>query len=184
MKWAVLLSLFSAVAQAAETEPEVGGVPPVVFFQALNLAVLAGILIYFLKDKVREHFKNKRESYLKASREVAELKRQVEEQARALREKIRKLDETAEQSQRQAEADALEYNKKLLAEAKEQADKLIRENEKTISAEIYKTMDALRAELVDHSIGASRELIQKEIKESDQKRLQDEFVRKIGVVQP
>ena len=157
-------------------------IPPVVFHQAVNLAILGGILFYFLKDQVRAYFKNKRENYLKAAAEVANLKKQVEEQAQLLKNKIRELDATADHSQKAAEASAREYQAKLLSEAREQAEKLKRETEKTVKAEVYRAVENLRAEIVDQSITSSRDLIQKQIKENDQKRLLSEFVEKIGEV--
>ncbi len=158
-------------------------VPRVVLYQAINLAILMGVLYYFLKDKVRAYYAGKRDSYLKAAREMEELKRKVQEQGQLLQEKIRKLDQTAEQSQKQAQADAQQYSQKLLAEARDQAEKLKRESERTISAEVYRAVEGLRAEIVDQSISSSRDLIQKQIKDSDQKRLQSEFVEKIRVVE-
>ncbi len=157
-------------------------VPPVVFHQALNVAILGGILFYFLKDSVRSYYKNKRENYLKAATEVANLKKQVEEQALVLKNKIRELDATADQAQRTAEASAKEYQSKLLAEARDQAEKLKRETEKTVKAEVYRAVETLKAEIVDQSITSSRQLIGTQIKDNDQKRLLSEFVEKIGVV--
>jgi F-type H+-transporting ATPase subunit b len=157
-------------------------VPPVVFHQAVNLAILCGILFYFLKDNVRAYYKNKRENFLKSAREVAEMKRQVEEQAQLLKNKIRELDTTADQAQKAAEASAREYQVKLLGEAREQAEKLKRETEKTVKAEVYRAVESLKAEIVDQSITSSRQLIGTQIKDNDQKRLLSEFVEKIGVV--
>lgn len=156
--------------------------PDVVFFQALNLSILATILTYLLKGKIRDAFKSKKENFLKAAREVAEMKRQVEEQAQLLKNKIRELDATADQSQKAAEASAREYQSKLLSEAREQAEKLKRETEKTVEAEVYRAVEALRAEIVDQSITSSRQLIGTQIRDNDQKRLLSEFVEKIGVV--
>ena len=157
-------------------------VPPVVYHQAINLAILVGILFYFLKDTVRSYFKNKRENYLKAAAEVTNLRKQVEEQTTILKNKIRELDTTAEQSQKSAEQSAKEYQTKLLTEARDQAEKLKKETEKTITAEVHRAFENLKAEIVDESISNSRALIQNQIKDNDQKRLLSEFVEKIGVV--
>lgn len=158
-------------------------VPKVVLYQAINVLILSAILVYFLKDKIRAYYSAKRANYLKAAREVENLKKQVEEQAQLLRDKIKKIDETAEQTQKQAMNDSREYNQRLLTEAREQAEKLKRESEKTIKAEIYRAVESLRSEIIDQSIKNSRDLIQSQIKDTDQKRLQSEFVEKIRVVE-
>jgi len=183
MKPAFLVTILFSVITMASDGAEQQGVPRVVLYQAINVSILAVILYFVLKDKVRAYYTNKRENYLRASREVAELKRQVEEQANVLRQKIKQLDQTADQSQKKAEADAREFNHKLLTEAREQAEKLKKEAEKTITAEVYRAVEGLKSELVDQAIGNSREIIQNQIKESDQKRLQSEFVEKIRVVE-
>ncbi len=155
MKFGIFATLFISVAAIAASgghDAAEAGVPRVVLWQAVNISILLGVLVYFMKDKVRAYYTGKRENYLRVAREVADLKRQVQEQATILKDKIRKLDETADQQQKKAELDAREFNTKLLVEAREQAEKLKRETEKTVSAEIYRAVEALKSEVVDKSI--------------------------------
>lgn len=181
MKW--ILIVFISSTHAIASEAGAAGVPTVVFYQVLNLGILIAMLTFFLKDKVRVYFASKRENYLKAASEAQEVKKRVEEQSRILREKIAKLDSTMEATVQKAEADALIFNQKLVDEARQQAEKLKKETEKTVEAEIHKAIDGLKSDVIDQAIVSSRELIRTQLKDSDQKRLQNEFVEKIRVVE-
>jgi F-type H+-transporting ATPase subunit b len=158
-------------------------VPRVVLFQALNLGALLLILGYIVVPKLRAHFEARRSEYFKTVREMEEIKSQAERQSQDLRARLEKLRATATSSLEKSRHDANQLQAKLVEEAREQAEKLKVEAQKTIEAETYRAVQSLRAEVITDSMGVAREKISSQIKDSDQKRLQKEFVEKVRVAE-
>ncbi|MGE3973101.1 MAG: hypothetical protein AB7F59_01095 [Bdellovibrionales bacterium] len=178
--------LFSEVVFAAgggQHAPVPTEVPRVVLFQALNLGILLLILGYIVVPKVKAHFQARRDEYFKTVREMEALKIQAEKQRQDLKERLHRLQSTANESFEKSKKDAVVLQAKLIEESREQAEKMKSEATKTISAEAYRAVQALRSEVIANSIQQAREKIQSQIKEVDQKRLQKEFAEKIRVLE-
>jgi F-type H+-transporting ATPase subunit b len=183
----MLIFLFSDLAVAAggagHHAPIPTEVPRVVMFQALNLGILLLILGYIVVPKLRAHLEARRNEYFKTVRDMEAIKAQAERQSQDLRERLSRLQTTAEESLEKSRKDAAVLQAKLVAEAKEQAEKVKTEATKTVGAEVYRAVQGLRQEVIADSIKQAREKIRTQIKETDQKRLQKEFVEKIRVLE-
>lgn len=176
------LQLFAGVALAAEGGHG-NGIPKVVVYQAINFILFAVILFLLLKNKVVGHFTQRRNEYLAAARKYEHAKREAEHKIADLKARMNKLDATAADSVQKAKAEAAQLQNKIVADAQATSQKLQQETKRTLDAEVARAVQELREEVLAQATKAARDLMQQQIKEQDQQRLQQEFVEKIRVVQ-
>ncbi|HEX4925200.1 MAG TPA: ATP synthase F0 subunit B [Bdellovibrionales bacterium] len=175
-------SAFATAAFAADAGHG-AGVPQVVVYQAINFALFAIILFMLLKNKVVGHFTQRRNEYLAAALKYDHAKREAEHKIADLKSRMQKLEATASESVQKAKTEAAQLQGKIVADAQATSQKLQQETKRTLDAEVARAVQELREEVLAQATKAARELMQQQIKEQDQQRLQKEFVEKIRVVQ-
>lgn len=158
-------------------------IPKVVYYQLLNLILTAGLLVYLLRTKIIEHFQGRRDQYLKVAEQVNKMKKQAEARRRDLQERFDKLEHSEKQALEKANHEAKDLQDKLVTEATATAARVASDAQKTIQLEYNKSIAMLKSQIISEAMQASRETIKHSIKDSDQQRLQREFVEKIEVVE-
>ncbi len=157
-----------------------GGVPTVVFYQAINFILFAGILFYFLRHPVKNYFSGRGTAFnaalvkARAAKEEAEAKRQ-EAAAR-----LGQLTANADAQIAQAKADAEALRARILKDAEDISRNLRNEAARTAEFEVERAKNELRQDLLNQSVALSSKILTEKMAEGDQKRLQTEFVDKIG----
>lgn len=157
-----------------------GGIPSVVFYQAINFLMFAGILFYFLRNPVKNYFSGRGTAFnaalikARAAKEEAEAKRQ-EAAAR-----LGQLTANADAQIAQAKTDAEALRLRLLKDAEDISRNLRNEAARTAEFEVERAKNELRQELLNQSVALSSKILTEKMVEGDQKRLQTEFVDKIG----
>jgi F-type H+-transporting ATPase subunit b len=157
-------------------------IPMSVTFQAINFALYAGLLLYFLRKPIREFFKSREQVYKQALIKAENARRDAEKKKKEVQQRLRNLDATADESLDQARAEATALKLQIRQEAETLAERLRNEANRTAQLEVERARATLREEMLKQSVELSRKLLADEIADGDQKRLQTEFVNKIQEV--
>ena len=180
---ALLIALMPVIAIAQEHEAEghhESGLPMVVYLQAINFILYAGLLVYFLRKPVRDYFTGRREAFNAALTKAAAAKAEAEARKKEVETKIRDLQANAASDLARAKTDAAALEARILKEADEISAHLKTEANRTATFEIERAKGEIREDLLNQSVAFSTKLLKEKMAEGDQKRLQTEFVDKIG----
>ncbi len=172
------------IARAQEQEAaHEGGLPPVVYFQAINFVLFAGLLVYLGRKPIREYFSGRQEKFNAALIKAATAKSEAEARKQEIQKKIDDLQASSDQELARAKAEAQDLHARILKEAEGLSANLRVEAGRTATFEIERAKNELRESLLSQSVAFSAKLLKEKIGEGDQKRLQTEFsdsVSKIG----
>jgi F-type H+-transporting ATPase subunit b len=180
---AVLAFPLLVLAQEHATEHEAhaeGGLPTVVYLQAINFLLYAGLLVYLLRKPVREYFSGRKEKFNSALNKAAQAKNEAEAQKREVQTRIDELTRTSQAELARAKSEAAELQTRIMKEAEEISAHLKSEANRSATFEIERAKNELRESLLSQAVAFSSKLLKEKIAEGDQKRLQTEFVDKIG----
>ena len=174
----ILATVFSSTAFAAGGGD---GIPvTMVILQAINVSLFVGLLAYLLKGPVKTYFKNREDEFTAAARKAEELKAEAARHRKEIADKLKELEDNAEKTIQNAKSEAEALKENILKEAKEMAAKIQAEAERSTQNEVARAKEELRRSLLNGAIDAAREAAAKGLTEQDQKRLQGEFVNKVG----
>jgi F-type H+-transporting ATPase subunit b len=178
---ATALTALPALAQAAEE----GHGEEVTFVgdwlpRLVNFAIIAGVLIYFMRKPVRDFFKNRS---AEIARSIEESRQARERAAAALAEMERKMKDLEAETGRMIE-DAKargEKDKQALAEeGKKVAADVQAQVKASIDIEVQKAKTALAAEAALLSIDLAEGNIKEKISKQDHERILKDYVKKVG----
>ncbi len=172
-----LASSFAIAAGAPGGHAE--GVPKVVLFQAINLAIIFGFAYYKFGKKITDSFKTRNANFLNESEKSKKIQQEAEKKLHDIKHKISRLEDTAQESVERARAEAADARKQLLQEAQTFAERIRREAETAAQVEIQSAKRALHEEVVNASVKQAKEILKKDVGQSDQQRLQDQFSKQI-----
>ena len=174
---AALLALAPSAALAASGGEEGGGWG--FFWQALNLALLVGVLVWFGRTPVRQFFTDRRHRVRQDLESSARLLAEAEARLAEWRGKLASLDAEIgaahETSRRLAEAE----RERILAEARASAERIRRDAGTAVDQEVRRARAALRAEASDLAVELAERILRDELTGADRERLVAEFVERI-----
>jgi F-type H+-transporting ATPase subunit b len=174
------LLLISAVAFAEESHgAHEGGIPKVVYYQALNFFTLIAILAYILKSKVSSFFTKRYDTLKAAIQESRRLKDEAEKRHQEYSVKLQKLENEMSHSLEKIQSEGEIIKKKIIQEAQKAAIIIESETKKTIDVELERAKKLLFEEALNQSLSNARDLMSKNVGATDQQRLQKEFVDKV-----
>lgn len=145
--------LVSAAAAASSAAP--GEIPSDVKFQALNLAVFFGILIYFGGPKVVALFKQRNEDYHRVARETERAKKELEDQRADLVRRSLELRQNTEVTMAKAKTEAEQAMRDQVTKANEEVARLLADAQGQLTSEYSKLMEKLRVEALEMSLTAA-----------------------------
>ncbi|MCC6276689.1 MAG: ATP synthase F0 subunit B [Oligoflexia bacterium] len=181
-----LVLLAVTVSFAAETghhEVDLGHALKTVGFQALNFFGLVAILAYFLGPKIKEYFKSRNQSFSKALEEAQRVRIEAEQKHAEYSVKLQKLEQESKSMLEQVSKEGAERKQRIIEEARRLAANIEIEAKRAAQNEIERAKAEIYNELLDESLSGARALLDKTVAENDQRRLQKEFVTKIGASQ-
>lgn len=185
LKIAIIQALSTiALGAGAEAHGEHSEIPwGLIIKQAVNFGVVIGVLIYLLRSKIGDFFRERAISFEKLVVLAKKAKEDAETQKREISARLERLETTAADSVEQAKREAEELKAKIQAEAKTLAEQIRQDAAKTAEREVHRAKQELRDEVLAQAMKTTREIMKTSVKEVDQKRLQNEFVEKIQVGQ-
>ena len=151
--------------------------------QLINVIILIGLLIYFLREPVKQVFKSRLADYLEEFKKAENTKTAAEAEKKSWIERMSKLEKTSQESLDRAQKESAEQGQRLVLETQEKAKQLLIDAEKTIELEVQKSKDLLQKELLTDSLAEARDKLKDKMDQLQQKKLNNEFFDKIKTVQ-
>jgi len=145
-------------------------------WQAVNLAILLGIIVYFARRPVRDYFAERREGIRHEVEEAAALLKRAESHYAEWQRKLVELDAELEQIRAQARRRAHEERDRILEEARAAAERVRRDATAAIDQEMRRAGQELRREAADLAVELAARMLREKVDERDQSRLVDEFI--------
>ena len=158
------------------------GIPSIVWLQVANFSIFASILGYIILKKVPPILAQKRENYFAEMKKATAQREAAEKDKADLLQRLEKLKATTDQSIQNAQTESKALKEKLVAEANEIAGRVRSEAVQSVRFEADRAKLELKDQIIEQAVDNAREILKSKMQESDQKRLQTEFVEKIQVV--
>lgn len=149
-------------------------------WRILDFALMIGILIYFLTKPIRNGLAGRREGIEKALSDAVAAREAAEAKFADYDSKLSKASAEIEEMSAAIRREGELERDRILANAKEMAQKITAEAEKTAESEILRARTELRQEASRLAISLAEELLKKQMTAGDQARLVDEYVSKVG----
>lgn len=173
--------LMPVAVMAAGGEHHSAEIPKAVLYQAINVVILVGGIVYFTKDAITQFFSGRKSAYLEAAQKSAFAREQAEKEFIDIKNKLSTLEATREESLKKSQAHAEEMKTQMMIEAAAVSKRIREEAELTAKLEIQKAQKELRAQLLTDSVEAARVVLTKDLGAADQQKLQKDFINSIGV---
>lgn len=149
-------------------------------YRAINFALLVIILYVVLKKtSIKDFFANRRAEIKNNFEELNKKKKLAESHYQELEKKLREFESNKKEIIEQYVAEGVAVKEKIIAEAEQRANQILQEAELTIQREIQAAGDKLKGEVLDSAAKKAQEILVKEMKESDQDHLVDEFIKTV-----
>ena len=146
----------------------------------LNFALLVIILFVVIrKSGVKDFFSARREEISKKFEDLKEERDAAEGRYRELEAELKAFETKKKEILQQFEAEGIAEKERIIAEAEERAKQILEQAGLTIQREIQAAKDRLTAEMVEAAAQRAQGIIEKEIKDSDQDRLVNEFIERV-----
>ncbi len=175
--------LFAIVAAASEAAE--GGHEAITFMgdwlpRLVNFAIIAGVLVYFLRKPTRDFFKNRSAEIEKALKESQEAREKAVAALAEMERKVRELETEVRSMVADAQARG-EKDKAALAEEGKKTTKDIQEQVKAgIEIEVQKAKAELAVEASLLAVDLAEGKIKSTISKQDHERIVKDYIAKVG----
>jgi F-type H+-transporting ATPase subunit b len=147
--------------------------------RVLNFAVLAGGLFFLLRKPVSRALRARIEGIESQLKDLEARKQAAEKELATYNEKIALLDKEAETIVAQYVRQGEEARGRIIAEAKDAAEKLEAQAKRHIEHELRSVRERLQAEIIDKALTKAEARLRERITVEDQDRLIDEYLAKV-----
>jgi F-type H+-transporting ATPase subunit b len=154
-----------------------------VLFELLNLALLAGAILYFARQPVQAYFAERRRGIQHDLDSSAELLAQAERRYADWQRKLLELDRELEEIRTTARERAREERERILADAATAAERIRRDATAAVDQELRRARAKLREEAADLAIELAGRLLSANANAGDHARLVDEFITEVARAQ-
>lgn len=150
-------------------------------YRIINFGLLVIILFLVIrKVPIKDFFSRRREEIQKRLDDLKRDREESENRYQELEKKLKEFEIRKKEIIEQFKADGMAEKEKIIAEATERAEQILAQADVTIEREIQAARDRLRQELVEIAADKAQDIIAKNIKDSDQDHLVDEFIERLG----
>lgn len=174
------LLLVAGAAQASGGAEDEGSQLSEFIWQALNLALLLGVLVYFGRKPIQNFFFERRmgiqEGLDSSARLLDEAETRLTEWQTRLAELDGEIEEIRSTTHRLAEAE----RERILADARASAERVRRDSAAAVEQEVRRARTVLRGEASDLAVELAERLLRETVNDADRDRLVDEFVERVG----
>lgn len=182
----LVLLVAAPVAALASSGGEAAGQTAIpwweIFKQAVNVAILVAILVYFLKKPLSSYLKERSELLRKSIDDAAKARAEAAEKLSAIQARMARLSGEIEEMNRRMESEAGDEAKRLHDLAQAEIARVLEQSRFAAEQEVKKAREDLRREAADLSAAAAEELVKKSVTPDDQERIVRENIDKIKEV--
>jgi len=180
---AVVLAFLAAATAAAASEGAAGhggGIPwGDILKQAVNFAILAGALVYFLKKPISSFLKDRSEQLRKSIEDAARAREEAASRLSAIESRMGRLqDEIAGMNMKMGDEAEVEAQR-IRATAQAEIERVRIQAQFAAGQEVKKAREELRKEAAELATATAEEIVKKAMTPEDQERLVRENVEKI-----
>jgi F-type H+-transporting ATPase subunit b len=178
----VLLAVGVVAAMAASEEhgePVSKGWVATDTYRVMNFAVLAIGLFLIVRKPAAQALSGRIKGIKEQLAELEDKKKEAEAELAKYQRKLSKLEDEANQIVEQYIRQGKEAKVKILVEAENAAFKLEEQARKNIDQEFGKVKTKLKEEILTKALASAEEIIKKKIKDKDQDRLIDDYLKKV-----
>ncbi len=145
-----------------------------------NLAILYTLLKKFLYKPVKAVLEGRKATIEKTYADAEEARMSANAAREEYAAKLATANETAEGIIHDATVHANKRGEKIVAEAQQKAEEIVRQGEVEASLEKKKAMESIRRDITDVSAAMTEQLLQREMNENDHRKMIDEFLKGVG----
>lgn len=149
-------------------------------YRTLNFAVTIGLLAYFVTKPIRRGLAGRREGIEKGLLQAQGLREEAEARFADYDNKLKRAEEEIEAIYAEIRREGELEREKILANAREMAEKIQQEAERTAAGEIARAKAELRQEATRMAVAIAEDLLKRNITTADQARLANEYMQKVG----
>jgi F-type H+-transporting ATPase subunit b len=149
------------------------------FYQAINLVLVLGLIGYFARKPVTAFFAERREQISSDLDSAAELLSEAETRNRELQRRLVDLQSEIEEIRETTRRRAEEESERILAEANKAAERIQNDAAAAVGQELQRAQAALRAEAANLALEVAGEILREQVGEGDRERLVDEFITRV-----
>jgi F-type H+-transporting ATPase subunit b len=179
----LVLLVFGVVAAMAASEehgePASKGWVATDTYRVMNFSVLAIALFLIIRKPAAQALSGRIKGIKEQLEELEEKKKEAEAELAKYQEKLAKLENEADQIVEEYIKQGKEAKVKILVEAENAAFKLEEQARKNIDHEFEKVKSKLKEEVLTKALASAEEMIKKKIKDKDQDRLIDDYLKKV-----
>ncbi|MEE8448445.1 MAG: F0F1 ATP synthase subunit B [Thermodesulfobacteriota bacterium] len=170
----MMLASVSLGAEAGEGE----GLKEAIW-QAVNLLILIAIFYKFGKRPIKEFLENRRRSIRNSIEDAQKAKQEAEALFKEYQGKLERLGQQAEEIYEKISSEGQAEKERIVSQATKSAAKLMVEARKIGDQELAKAKTLLRREAAELAVKLAQAKIEKNLQETDQRRLVEEFLEKV-----
>lgn len=145
-----------------------------------NLTILYLLLKKFLYKPVKVVIENRKASIEKSYADAAEAEAKAAADRDEYAAKLATAHATADEIIHDATTVANRRGEKIVAEAHQKAEEIVRQGELEASMEKKKAMESIRRDITDVSAAMTEQLLKREMNEGDHRNMIDEFLKGVG----
>lgn len=145
-----------------------------------NLAILYTLLKKFLYKPVKAVLEGRKAAIEKTYADAEDARTSANAAREEYAAKLATANETAEGIIHEATVHANKRGEKIVAEAQQKAEEIVRQGEVEASLEKKKAMESIRRDITDVSAAMTEQLLQREMNENDHRKMIDEFLKGVG----
>ena len=149
--------------------------------QAVNVALTIGLLVYFLRGKIKELFFGRVEKFDEEYKKAQAIKEEAKAKRNEIKERLHALKLNAEKSIQDSHVQAQANTEKLLADTQVASKRIISDAEGKVQNQLGKVVGNLKLDLLKKSFEKARGDISDEISQPELQRLKEEFMKNIQV---
>jgi len=149
-------------------------------FLAINIFILFLVLSYKLFNPVRDMLAKRQNGITKEREDALVFKKDAESLKEEYEQKLKEIDKEAEAILSEARKKALKNEERIVAEAKEEASRIIRRANSEIELEKKKAADDMKKEIINVATLMANKVVAASIDLNTQDALIDETLREIG----
>lgn len=178
---AVLLLAVATAAVAAEGHHVDSGVLLKDFlWRCLDFGLTFGLLAYFLVKPIRQGLAGRREGIQKALTEAQKAREEAEARFAEYDQKLAKAAAEVETIYAEIRHEGELEGQKIVANAREMAEKIKAEAQKSAANEVARARAELRREAAQMAVAIAEDLLKKGFTPQDHDRLVNEYMQKVG----
>jgi F-type H+-transporting ATPase subunit b len=148
-------------------------------WHCLNFALLAIILVRFLKKPIADALSGRIESIKNTFNDLDVKKKEAEKKYAEYERKLSTLEEEADRILQGFVKQGQAEKEKIIAQAHESAERIKAQAEMYVAQEVAKGKAQLQQEVADMSIKMAKDLVHKNLTEQDHHRLISEYLEKV-----